>query len=137
MGVPGIYRVHDKPNKEKLQMFIKFLNIKGYNIKADINKFRNFDYQHLLKTFKGKDDEVILNTLAIQTMAKAKYSDINIGHFGIASKRYSHFTSPIRRYPDLTLHRLVKEYSEALTPRTINYWKNKLFDISIQTSNLV
>ena len=134
MGVPGIYRVHDKPNKEKLQMFIKFLNIKGYNIKADINKFRNFDYQHLLKTFKGKDDEVILNTLAIQTMAKAKYSDINIGHFGIASKRYSHFTSPIRRYPDLTLHRLVKEYSEALTPRTINYWKNKLFDISIQTS---
>ena len=134
MKVPGIYRVHDKPNKEKLQVFIKFLNQKGYNIKADINKFKVTDYQRLLKLFDGKDDEVILNTLAIQTMAKAKYSDINIGHFGIANKRYAHFTSPIRRYPDLTLHRLVKEYTENNTPQTISYWQKKLFDIANQSS---
>lgn len=134
MKVPGIYRVHDKPNKEKLQVFIKFLNQKGYNIKADINKFRAMDYQKLLKLFVGKDDEVILNTLAIQTMAKAKYSDINIGHFGISSKRYSHFTSPIRRYPDLTLHRLVKEYTEHNDSQTVSYWQKKLFDLANQSS---
>lgn len=134
MKVPGIYRVHDKPNKEKLQVFLKFLNQKGYNIKADVNKFKAMDYQKLLKLFVGRDDEVILNTLAIQTMAKAKYSDINIGHFGIASKRYSHFTSPIRRYPDLTLHRLVKEYTENNTPQTVSYWQKKLFDIANQSS---
>ena len=134
MKVPGIYRIHDKPNKEKLQVFLKFLNLKGYNLKADINKFKVTDYQRLLKLFKGKDEEVILNTLAIQTMAKAKYSDINIGHFGIASKRYSHFTSPIRRYPDLTLHRLVKEYQEHNNPQTVNYWHKALFDIANQSS---
>lgn len=134
MKVPGIYRVHDKPNKEKLQVFLKFLNHKGYNIKADINKFKVLDYQRLLKLFVGKDDEIILNTLAIQTMAKAKYSDINIGHFGIASKRYAHFTSPIRRYPDLTLHRLVKEYTEHNNPQTVSYWQKKLFDIANQSS---
>ena len=134
MKVPGIYRVHDRPNKEKLQVFIKFLNQKGYNIKADINKFRVTDYQKLLKLFEGKDDEIILNTLAIQTMAKAKYSDINIGHFGIASKRYAHFTSPIRRYPDLTLHRLVKEYTEHNDPQTVSYWQKKLFDLANQSS---
>lgn len=134
MKVPGIYRVHDKPNKEKLLVFIKFLNQKGYNIKADINKFKASDYQKLLELFKGKDNEIILNTLAIQTMAKAKYSDINIGHFGIASKRYAHFTSPIRRYPDLTLHRLVKEYTESTDPKTVSYWQKKLFDIANQSS---
>ena len=134
MKVPGIYRIHDRPNKEKLLVFLKFLNQKGYNFKADINKFKVTDYQRLLKLFEGKDDEIILNTLAIQTMAKAKYSDINIGHFGIASKRYAHFTSPIRRYPDLTLHRLVKEYMEHNDSQTVSYWQKKLFDIANQAS---
>lgn len=134
MKVPGIYRIHDKPNKEKLEVFLKFIGLKGYNFKADLNRFKVTDYQRMLKLFKGHDDEVILNTLAIQTMAKAKYSDINIGHFGIASKRYAHFTSPIRRYPDLTLHRLVKDYTERKNDSTISYWKKKLFDIAIQSS---
>ena len=134
MKVPGIYRVHDKPNKEKLEVFLKFLNRKGYNIKADINKFKNTDYQKLLKMFEGKPEASILSTFAIQTMSKAKYSDINIGHYGIASKRYAHFTSPIRRYPDLTLHRLVKDYSSHCDTKTINYWKSKLFDIAIHSS---
>lgn len=134
MKVPGIYRVHDKPNTEKLTILLKFLNRKGLNIKADINRFKASDYQKLLKMFKGRDDEVILNTFTIQTMAKAKYSDINIGHYGIASKRYAHFTSPIRRYPDLTLHRLVKEYTHHMNDKTISYWKNKLFDIALQSS---
>ena len=134
MKLPGIYRVHDKPNKEKLQVFLKFLNHQGYNIKADINKFKATDYQKLLKLFEGKTGEIMLNTLAIQTMSKAKYSDINIGHFGISSRRYSHFTSPIRRYPDLTLHRLVKDYTENNTPQTVSYWQKRLFDIANQST---
>ena len=132
--LPGIYRVHDRPNRDKLEAFLKFINTKGYNFKGDINKFKVTDYQRMLKMFKGKDDEIVLNTLAIQTMAKAKYSDVNIGHFGIAAKRYAHFTSPIRRYPDLTLHRLVKDYMEDGRPKNVSYWKKKLFDIGIQTS---
>jgi len=132
MNLPGIYRVHDTPNKEKLMSFIRFLNLKGLNIKADPNKFKVTDYQNLLKHFKGREDEEVLNTLAIQTMSKARYSDENIGHYGIASKRYAHFTSPIRRYPDLTLHRLVKEYSK--NRETVGYWKKHLFEIAIHSS---
>ena len=130
--LPGIYRVHDTPNKEKLGSLIKFLNMKGISVKGDINKFKPTDYQRLLKMFKGRDDEIILNNMTIQTMSKAKYSDDNIGHYGIASKRYAHFTSPIRRYPDLTLHRLVKEY--LFTDKTANYWKKRLFDIAFHSS---
>ena len=130
--LPGIYRVHDVPNKEKLAALIKFLNMRGFSVKGDVNKFKPTDYQRLLKLYKGRDDEIILNNMTIQTMAKAKYSDENIGHYGIASKRYSHFTSPIRRYPDLTLHRLVKEY--LFTDKTAGYWKKRLFDIAFHSS---
>jgi len=132
LKLPGIYRIHDTPNKDKLLSFIRFLNLKGLNIKADLSKFKVTDYQRLLKHFEGREDETILNTLAIQTMSKARYSDENIGHYGIASKRYAHFTSPIRRYPDLTLHRLVKEYSK--NRETVAYWQKNLFDIANQTS---
>ena len=132
MNLPGIYRIHDTPNKDKLAAFIRFLGLKGINIKADLNKFKVTDYQRMLKKLSGREDEFILNTLAIQTMSKARYSDENIGHYGIASKRYAHFTSPIRRYPDLTLHRLVKEYAK--NRETVAYWKKNLFDIANQTS---
>lgn len=133
-NLPGIYRVHDKPNKEKLIEYLKFLSIKGYNIKADVNRFSPKDYQNIINKFKNDPAKDILGTLAIQTMSKAKYSDINIGHYGIASKRYSHFTSPIRRYPDLTLHRLLKDYLGTPNSKVIDSWRKSLPGISIQTS---
>ena len=133
-NLPGIYRVHDKPNKEKLIEYLKFLSIKGYNIKADVNRFSPKDYQNIINKFKNDPARDILGTLAIQTMSKAKYSDINIGHYGIASKRYSHFTSPIRRYPDLTLHRLLKDYLGTPNSKLIDSWRKSLPGISIQTS---
>ena len=133
-NLPGIYRVHDKPNKEKLIEYLKFLSIKGYNIKADVNRFSPKDYQNIINKFKNDPARDILGTLAIQTMSKAKYSDINIGHYGIASKRYSHFTSPIRRYPDLTLHRLLKDYLSTPNSKVIDSWRKSLPGISIQTS---
>ncbi len=133
-NLPGIYRVHDKPNKEKLIEYLKFLSIKGYNIRADVNRFSPKDYQNIINKFKNDPARDILGTLAIQTMSKAKYSDINIGHYGIASKRYSHFTSPIRRYPDLTLHRLLKDYLGTPNSKVIDSWRKSLPGISIQTS---
>lgn len=133
-NLPGIYRVHDKPNKEKLIEYLKFLSIKSYNIKADVNRFSPKDYQNIINKFKNDPARDILGTLAIQTMSKAKYSDINIGHYGIASKRYSHFTSPIRRYPDLTLHRLLKDYLGTPNSKVIDSWRKSLPGISIQTS---
>lgn len=133
-NLPGIYRVHDKPNKEKLIEYLKFLSIKGYNIKADVNRFSPKDYQNIINKFKNDPARDILGTLAIQTMSKAKYSDINIGHYGIASKRYSHFTSPIRRYPDLTLHRLLKDYLGTPNSKETDSWRKSLPGISIQTS---
>lgn len=126
MDLPGIYRVHDKPNPEKLKTFIRFLSLKGYSFNMDVNKIKNYSYQKMLEMFKDKEEGSILSSLAIQTMAKAKYSNVNIGHFGLGSKRYSHFTSPIRRYPDLTLHRLVKDYLRKYSTKTISKWEKLL-----------
>ncbi len=126
MDLPGIYRVHDKPNPEKLKTFIRFLSLKGYSFNMDVNKIKNYSYQKMLEMFKDKEEGSILSSLAIQTMAKAKYSNVNIGHFGLGSKRYSHFTSPIRRYPDLTLHRLVKDYLKKYSTKTISKWEKLL-----------
>ena len=126
MDLPGIYRVHDKPNPEKLKTFIRFLSLKGYSFNMDVNKIKNYSYQKMLDMFKDKEEGSILSSLAIQTMAKAKYSNVNIGHFGLGSKRYSHFTSPIRRYPDLTLHRLVKDYLRKYSTKTISKWEKLL-----------
>ena len=126
MDLPGIYRVHDKPNPEKLKTFIRFLSLKGYSFNMDVNKIKNYSYQKMLDMFKDKEEGSILSSLAIQTMAKAKYSNVNIGHFGLGSKRYSHFTSPIRRYPDLTLHRLVKDYLKKYSTKTISKWEKLL-----------
>ena len=126
MDLPGIYRVHDKPNPDKLKTFFRFLSLKGYSFNMDVNKIKNYSYQKMLELFKGKEEGNILSSLAIQTMAKAKYSNVNIGHFGLGSKRYSHFTSPIRRYPDLTLHRLVKDYLKKYSPKVISKWERLL-----------
>ena len=121
-NLPGIYRVHDKPDEERLNSFLQFLSARGYvvNGKKKITSAR--DLQKILRQLEDKPDAKILNDLAIRSQAKAMYSDENIGHFGLGSKCYSHFTSPIRRYPDLILHRLVKDYTEHYSNELIEYW---------------
>ena len=110
-NLPGIYRVHDKPDEKRLNEFLTFLSLRGYVVTGK-NKITNSkDLQHILKQIDNVPEEKILHDMAIRSQAKAVYSDINIGHFGLGSKCYSHFTSPIRRYPDLILHRLLKEYN--------------------------
>ena len=133
-NLPCIFRVHDRPNEEKLEKFISFLSLKGYVVNADKKNITVKDLQNILKSIGNKPESAILNALAVMTQSKAVYSNENIGHFGLGSKCYSHFTSPIRRYPDLTLHRLVKDYQDNYSDEIIEYWQEKLLEISIKTS---
>lgn len=105
-----IYRVHDKPSPEKLEKFADFVNRLGYDLKLDSRKGLAKSYNDLFTQVAGKGEENMIETIAIRTMSKAEYSIDNIGHYGLAFKYYSHFTSPIRRYPDLMLHRLLYKY---------------------------
>lgn len=128
--LPGIYRVHDKPDEKRLNSFFQFLSARGYVVTGKKKGITSRDLQNILKQLSDKPDAKILNDLAIRCQAKAVYSDENIGHFGLGSKCYSHFTSPIRRYPDLILHRLVKDYTEAYSDEVIDYWSANLKEMA-------
>lgn len=108
MGLPFIYRIHDNPNELKLNKFIRVANYLGYKINTHQNGLHPHDLQKILYNIKDEDEG--LKTLLLRMMAKAKYSEKNIGHYGLASTCYTHFTSPIRRYPDLIVHRLLRKY---------------------------
>lgn len=124
--LPGIYRVHDKPDEKRLGEFMKFLSLHGYVVNGK-NKIDNpKDLQHILSQLEEVPEVRVLHDMAIRSQAKAVYSDINIGHFGLGSKCYSHFTSPIRRYPDLILHRLLKDYNYNYSDRIISERKEEL-----------
>lgn len=108
MDFPSIYRIHEKPKDEKVESFRNILNTLGYNIRG--KELHPKDFQEILKEVSGKDDESLINMLMLRTMTKAKYVNYRDMHFGLATKFYTHFTAPIRRYPDLIVHRLVKDF---------------------------
>lgn len=132
--LPSIYRVHDKPDQEKIRQFLNFLSLRGYVVTGKSKIVTPKDLQHILAQLHDKPDSMVLNDLAIRTQAKAKYDFENIGHFGLGSKCYSHFTSPIRRYPDLILHRLLKSYSKNCTKKVVEAWERKLPEMCAHTS---
>ncbi len=105
-----VYRIHDKPNTEKLLNFSNFIHQFGYSVKTASHKSIADSMNKLLTEIQGKNEQYIIESLAIRTMAKAKYSTQNIGHYGLCFDHYTHFTSPIRRYPDLMVHRLLDLY---------------------------
>lgn len=107
-----VYRVHDQPNPEKLNTFTQFLNKLGYSLDIRSHDALAKSYNTLFEKIQGKGEENMIETIAIRTMAKAYYSTDNIGHYGLAFDFYTHFTSPIRRYPDLMVHRLLERYLE-------------------------
>ncbi|MDR3269595.1 MAG: ribonuclease R [Tannerella sp.] len=115
-----VYRIHETPNPEKMENFATFIRRFGYKLKTDGSKSeitRNIN--KLLDSAKGKPEENLIETLAVRSMQKARYSTGNIGHYGLAFGHYAHFTSPIRRYPDMMVHRLLERYlaGEASVPK--------------------
>lgn len=128
MELPFVYRVHGEPSEEKIQEFLKFISILGYKIDGKIKDVSPKTMQDILKQLKDKKEFHMLSSLLLRSMQKAVYDDVNIGHYGLASKCYTHFTSPIRRYPDTTVHRLVREYlfDKKIDSNTIDFWEHKL-----------
>jgi ribonuclease R len=110
--LPFVYRVHDRPDEKKLEDFKRFAGLFGYKLRLDTPTQIQQTLNKLLKDIKGKPEENVLKQLAIRAMAKAVYATDNIGHFGLGFKHYTHFTSPIRRYPDVMVHRLLENYLE-------------------------
>jgi ribonuclease R len=106
-----VYRIHEKPEGKKLDEFVRFIRVLGYAFDVG-KKVTPKKFQGLLKQVKGTRHEIIVEDVALRTMMKAMYSTRNVGHFGLAFKHYTHFTSPVRRYPDLMVHRLLKAYSQ-------------------------
>ncbi len=145
LDVPFIYRVHEKPNEEKVTKLLFALDQFGYNIKIKNKKALPKILQQILldmedptRLERKKIKDAIISRLMIRSMAKAKYQEENIGHFGLASDCYTHFTSPIRRYPDLLVHRLIKQFmlgkKETLATNPMTYFASKVSASGIQSS---
>ena len=136
MDLPFIYRVHGAPNSDKIDDFTNLLKALGYTLKTRTLDMTPKTMQNVLKELDDKPEFKILSSLLLRSMRKAEYSKENIGHFGLASKAYTHFTSPIRRFPDLTVHRLLKKYlvEKDFSMATINYLNNALVSIAEHSS---
>ena len=132
--LPFIYRVHETPDEEKIMVFNEFIDSLGYKARLDHTQPKTF--QRMLDKLKGKAEEVLINRLLLRSMKQARYSTENIGHFGLASEHYTHFTSPIRRYPDLIVHRMIKESEKKrrLKEDAVSKFTDKLIDIAKHSS---
>jgi ribonuclease R len=132
--LPFLYRVHEKPDPEKMIKFFGFLKALNISFKP-VKKVTSKYFQGILESIKGTAEETIIEEVALRSMMKAIYSEKNIGHFGLSFKDYTHFTSPIRRYPDLIVHRLLKAYAqnEIKDPKKLN---KQLADIARQSTKM-
>ena len=107
--LPFLYRIHEYPDEEKLNVFLHFIRGLGYSVKGVQNEVHPRELQHIIEDVVGKKEEAVVSRMMLRSLKKAKYSEVNDIHFGLSSKYYSHFTAPIRRYPDLQIHRIIKE----------------------------
>ena len=136
MDLPFIYRVHDIPSEEKIQEFIGLVKIFGYKLNTRLNSLTPLTMQKMLDELRDKPEFKILSGFLLRSMKKAIYSKDNIGHFGLASECYTHFTSPIRRFPDLTVHRLLRNYifNNNISMNTVSYYNTALVQIAEHSS---
>lgn len=136
MELPFIYRIHDVPNSEKVVDFTNFVKALGYTIKTNTTALTSKSMQDILDELHEKNEYAILSDMLLRCMRKAIYSSNNVGHFGLGSKNYTHFTSPIRRFPDLTVHRLLRTYlmEKDLSKETINFNSEYLITVADQSS---
>ena len=134
-GLPFLYRVHDEPDAEKLRMAVAFVRSLGYDVPIERGGLRSNDLNRVLAAVADRPEAVVVNMVLLRSMAKAHYSTTNIGHYGLGFTDYTHFTSPIRRYPDLVVHRLLKEYACGKpTPQRIEQLRERLEPIAEHTS---
>lgn len=125
---PFVYRVHDVPDPDRIRELAVFVSHFGYNLNYD-GTVGQKQLQRLLKSVEGKPEEYLINDIMLRSMAKAVYSEKNIGHYGLAFKYYTHFTSPIRRYPDLVVHRLLHAYESGREMPDARGLRKKLADV--------
>lgn len=137
MNVPFIYRIHEDPKPEKLQRFFEFVTNFGLVIKGSGASVHPKALQAIIEKIEGLPEEPVISTMLLRSLQQAKYSAESLGHFGLSAEFYTHFTSPIRRYPDLIVHRLIRTYlvNGDTSNETIGYWKSVMDEIADHTSS--
>ncbi len=133
-GVPSLYRIHEEPDPVKVEAFEEFISSFGYSLTAPSNNLQPKHFQKLIDKMKGKPEERPIAFLMLRTMQKARYDPANLGHFGLAADTYTHFTSPIRRYPDLVVHRSLREARRPMTEARREELSDDLPEIARHTS---
>ncbi|MED4727831.1 ribonuclease R [Aneurinibacillus migulanus] len=136
MNVPFIYRVHEDPDSDRLQTFLQFVTNFGYFVRGTSTNIHPRTLQTLLEQAKDTPEETVISKVMLRSMKQAKYAAENRGHFGLAAEFYTHFTSPIRRYPDLIVHRMIRESLKkgGFTPQRIEEWYAKMPQVAEQSS---
>jgi ribonuclease R len=133
-GVPSLFRVHEEPDPLKVEEFEEFISTLGYSLAAPANALRPRHFQKLVERMRGTPEEKPIAFLMLRTMQKARYDAANLGHFGLAAPSYTHFTSPIRRYPDLVVHRVLRESRQGMTEERRAELVDELPDVARHTS---
>lgn len=136
LHLPFIYRIHEQPDEQKMQRFFEFATNFGLTVKGTKDNVSPKTLQKVLDEVKGKPEEVIINTMLLRSMQQARYDVDPVGHYGLAADDYTHFTSPIRRYPDLIVHRLIRQYAISKDKKTKEHWQERLPDIASHSSKM-
>ncbi|MFX3622917.1 MAG: ribonuclease R [Ectobacillus sp.] len=138
LNVPFMYRVHEDPKEDKLERFFQFITNFGYVVKGKANDIHPRALQQVLEMVQGQPEEMVISTVMLRSMKQARYDAESLGHFGLSTEFYTHFTSPIRRYPDTIVHRLIRTYliEGKMDEETQALWREKLPQIAEHSSNM-